>query len=400
LNIMRALRIALVAPGIPQSATGVSVSLTHLAEELCNTGQKVTLVAADTASGPGPIQPMIKVDPRVDVRLFPFRSRVHRRLHLSEEMRRWLNKSASAFDVIDIQGVWSFVAVHAANISLRTGVPYVLTPHGQMAYWDWQKMPWRKRTFFRVFVKNAWNGATAVRFVSEGEVESSMASAGHRQVVIPYWVDMPATKDWGSSRLELARRMNLPRNAAVILFLGRLSAQKGVLEIIRAFDDLWRMRRNVALILVGPLDGEYGEQVKGVTARAASAQNIRLLGPIYDERKHELFCAASLFITLSKNEGLPVAVLEAMAHGLPVVATNQAHLPEVSRYNAGIIVRSDPENVARGIDGLLSDQTRLREMAANARKLIQERFTAKVVAPKMLSLYRKIARQVTTRPLE
>ena len=130
-----------------------------------------------------------------------------------------------------------------------------------------------------------------------------------------------------------------------------------------------------------------------MAARAASAQNIRLLGPVYDERKRELFCAASLFITLSKNEGLPVAVLEAMAHGLPIVATSQAHLPEVLRYNAGIIVSSNPQHVAHALDSVLSDQARLREMATNARKLVQERFTAKVVTPQMLALYHDVSRQ-------
>jgi len=393
MNVTRVLRIALVAPGIPQSATGVSVSLARLAEELCNAGHEVTLVAADTATGPGPVEPMVKVDPRVDVRLFPFRSRVHRRLHLSAEMRQWLNKSAPDFDVMDIQGVWSFVTVHAATASLRAGVPYVLTPHGQMARWDWRKMPWRKWGFFGAFLRRTWRCATAIRFVSEGEVDDSMANAGHRRMVIPYWVDRPATKDLENCRLELARKMDLPRDAAVILFLGRVSAQKGVLEIVEAFENLWRTRKDVVLIVAGPLDGEYGAQVRRVAARAASAQNIRFLGPVYDERKRELFCAASLFITLSKNEGLPVAVLEAMAHGLPIVATSQAHLPEISRYEAGIIVRSNPENVARALDSLLSDQARLREMATNARKLVQERFTAKVVTPQMLALYHDVARQ-------
>lgn len=301
---------------------------------------------------------------------------------------------------MDIQGVWSFVTVHAAAVSVRAGVPYVLTPHGQMARWDWQKMPWRKRAFFGIFVKKAWRCATAIRFVSKGEVESSMASAGNRRVIIPYWMDRPATKDLNNSRLELARKMNLPRDAAIILFLGRVSAQKGVLEVVEAFDDLWRMRKHVALIIAGPLDGEYGAQVGRVAAGAASAQNIRLLGPVYDGRKRELFCAASLFITLSKNEGLPVALLEAMAHGLPIVATSQAHLPEISTYKAGIIVRSNPKHVAYALDSLLSDQARLREMAANARKLVQERFTAKVVTPQILALYHNMARQSPMPSLE
>jgi glycosyltransferase involved in cell wall biosynthesis len=400
MKVTRAMQIALVAPGIPQSATGVSVSIARLAAELCNAGHKVTLVAADTVSSPGTVEPMVKVDPRVDLRLFPFRSRGHRRLHLSAEIREWLNQSASNFDVMDIQGVWSFVTVHAAQAARRANVPYVLTPHGQMALWDWQKMPWRKRSFFEGFVKSAWRRATAIRFVSDGEADSSMASAGTRRVVIPYWVDQPAAKDSENCRLELARRTDIPRDAAIILFLGRLSAQKGVLEIVEAFDHLWRTRKNVALVLAGPLDGEYGAQVTRVAARVPSARNIRLLGPVYDEGKEELFRAASLFITLSKNEGLPIAVLEAMAHGLPIVATGQAHLPELSQYKAGIVVSSDPIHVAQAIDSVLIDRERLQRMATNARHLIEERFTAQTVTPQILALYDKMARQPPVSSLE
>ena len=388
----RTLRIALVAPGIPQSATGVSMSLARLAEALCNAGHRVTVVAANTAVGACPAEPMVEVDGRAVARLFPFRSRTHRRLHLSWEIRRWLNENAAKFDVVDVQGIWSFVTAHAADACVRAGVPYVLTPHGQMARWDWEKMPWRKWGFYTAFLRKAWRYAAAIRFVSEGEACDSIAGAGRRGVIVPYWVENSETIDRSGFKREVASKMAVPDDAAVILFLGRVTAQKGVLEIVEAFDRLWHRRQKVVLLIAGPLDGEYGARVKQLIARATSRASIRLLGPVYNERKRELLLEASLFITLSKNEGLPIALLEAMEHGLPIVATSQAHLPEISQYNAGVIVSPDSEKVADALDNMLSDRARLHEMGWNAKRLVQEQFTAEVVLPRMLALYESVIR--------
>src|SRR2546425_8288671 len=110
---MKVLRIALVIPGIPHSAGGPSVVVAELAARLCDAGYEVAIVTTDLAPGGGPPCPMVEVDKRVEIRLFPVRSRWDRRLHRSAEMRQWLNQAVHNFDVVDIQGVWSFVAVDA-----------------------------------------------------------------------------------------------------------------------------------------------------------------------------------------------------------------------------------------------------------------------------------------------
>jgi glycosyltransferase involved in cell wall biosynthesis len=386
----RSLRIALVAPGIPRSATGVGMALAGLVEELCNCGHEVTVVTASTAVGTEPGEPMIEVDERADARLFAMRSRVHRRFHFSTEIRKWLNDNAGQFDVMDIQGIWSFVTAHAAEACVRARVPYVLTPHGQMARWDWKKMPLRKWCFYSVFLRKAWRYASAIRFVSEGEASDSIANAGGRGVIVPYWVDKSGMSDRNGLKRKVVTQLSLPENVPMILFLGRVTAQKGVLEIVEAFDRLRQRGRKVSLLVAGPLDGEYGARVKQAIARNPSRSDVHMLGPVYDENKRELFSAASLFITLSKNEGLPIALLEAMKHGLPVVTTNQAHLPEISQCEAGIVVSPDPGMVADVLDNLLGDHARLQAMGSNAKRLVQQRFTAEAVLPRMLALYESV----------
>ena len=396
---MQGLRIALVVPGIPHCSGGPSVAVAALAARLCDAGHEVSIVTADLVPYGGPPGPMVEVDKRVRMQLFPVRSRWDRRMYRSVEMRHWLQRAVRTFDVVDIQGVWSFIAVDTTRACLHAGIPYVLTPRGQMARWDWAQNPWQKRAFFALFLQKVWRSAAVIRFLSEGEARQSMVGEGTRGVVIPNPVSLPVERDARHYTDGFRGEVRIPSDAPVILFLGRVTAQKGVLELVEAFDQLWRRRRDAVLLLVGPLDGAYGAAVAARVNRLSSRANIHMLGPLYDERKYGVLATASLFATLSKNEGLPIAALEAMAWGLPVVLTDQSNLPEVSEYNAGATVAlSHSGALTDTLERLLGDPAQLKEMGKNARRLIEERFTWEKVLPQLLSVYERVVRGNSAAP--
>lgn len=383
------LRIALVAPGIPERSTGPSFWVKELAHQLCESGHEVTVLASDIATGRGAPGPMVAIDPRATVRAFPVTSRLARRTYYSAEMKRWMNREIENFDVVDIQGIWSFVAADCAAACMRSGVPYVLTTHGQMARWDWAKHYWRKRVFFELFLRRAWRGAAAVRSVSIGESRSSVEAANGGATIVPYFIAAPPTATVGSD--GLSRELGIPIGADVVLFLGRITEQKGVLQILEAFDRQWRRRPQSFLLLAGPRDADYAAAVMDSLDRLACKPNVRVLDPVYGAEKEQLFSLASVFITISRNEGLPIAILEAMAHGLPVVITEEANIPEVAELDAGVLVDSEPASIAATLEHLLSSPAELKRMGARARQLVLERFTPGVVMPKLLSLYCKVS---------
>jgi glycosyltransferase involved in cell wall biosynthesis len=218
-----------------------------------------------------------------------------------------------------------------------------------------------------------------------------MTEAVDRAVIIPHWVSLPAVRPTQAEADGLREKLRIPPGCPVLLFLGRISGQKGVLEILAAFDRLWTKRPESFLVLVGPLDPGYGAKVADRLARLSSRSNIRMLAPIYDESKFTLFAIASLFITLSHNEGLPNAVLEAIASGVPVVITEQSNLPEVAQFEAGVIVPHEPAVVAAKLEALFADPAGLGRMGAQAKSLSSERFTPEAVMPELLTLYRRVA---------
>jgi glycosyltransferase involved in cell wall biosynthesis len=386
----RPLRIAIVAPGIPERSTGPSSWVRDLTHQLCESGHEVTVVTSDLTTGSGAPGPMVEIDPRATARAFPVTSKLARRAYYSGEMKRWMKREIKNFDVVDIQGTWSFVAADCAASCMRSGVPYIFTTHGQMASWDWAKNYWRKRLFFELFLRRAWRGAAAVRSVSLGESRSCVEPAAGNATIIPYFVGQPATSASANSD-GLLHELGIPAGAEIVLFLGRITAQKGVLQILEAFDRQWQRRRESFLLLVGPRDQDYAAALIDRLDKLACKSNVRVLDPVYGAKKEQLFGVASLFITISRNEGLPIAVLEAMAHGLPVVITDKANMPEAADFGAGVVVDSEPASIASALENLLSSPAQLSRMGMRAQQLVRERFTAAVVMPQLLSLYRGVA---------
>jgi glycosyltransferase involved in cell wall biosynthesis len=346
------------------------------------------VVAADCGYRGGKAGEMAGVDGRANLRVFPVRGAVSRRLYRSVEMSRWLESAVREFDIVDIQGVWTFIAVDAARACLSAGVPYIVTPHGMMTRWDWSKKRNLKRIFFAALLRKVWRSASAIRFLSRGELANSMVAPEAPVAVIPNAVQVPAGEKSDTVARNICARLNLPVKAQIVLFLGRVTEQKGVVELLQAFALVQERCPDAYLVVAGPLEGAYGEVVRKICALNA---RVRLLGPVFGEEKYDLFRSSTLFVTLSKNEGLPIAALEALSFGVPVVLTADSNLPEVEDFGAGSITTCEPGRAARDIISMLLNPEQLCRMRDSPRRMVEERFSWNVVLPQLIQLYQQAA---------
>jgi glycosyltransferase involved in cell wall biosynthesis len=382
------LRIALIAPYLNKRATGLSTYIAELAPQLCDAGHQVSIIGADCGYRGEEAGELIEVDSRANLRVFPVRGKLNRRLYRSAEMSRWLISNVREFDVVDIQTVWTLIAVDAARACLSAGVPYVLTPHGSMTRWDWSKKRNFKRIFFATLLRKVWGSASAIRFLSNGELANSMVAPKAPVAVIPNAVPVPAGEKSDTAARNICARLNLPEKAQIVLFLGRVTHQKGVVELLQAFALIQERCPDAYLVVAGPFDGEYGEMVRKICALNA---RVRLLGPVFGEEKYDLFKASTLFVTLTRNEGLPIAALEALSFGVPVVLTADANLPEVEDFGVGTITTCEPERAARDIASMLLNPVQLSRMRGSARRMVEQRFSWDFVLPRLIELYQRAA---------
>ena len=238
--------------------------------------------------------------------------------------------------------------------------PVVVTFHGDTAHTA-------RVVAYERLAHRAARFASGVAATSAPLAERLRAAAPRTPVhVIPNGIPLgsPPTP---AERLAARRTLNLPDDAQVIAFAGRLSPEKAPELLIRAVQGTG-MR--VLVAGEGPLRPSLEAEAEGT--------QVRFLGFVPDIGK--VLAAADVLALPSRTEGLPMAALEAMAAGVPVVASAVGSLPEVLGDGAGILVPAgDVDALRRALERLAAPELRAA-MARAARSRVEARYGAAAMA--------------------
>jgi len=177
-----------------------------------------------------------------------------------------------------------------------------------------------------------------------------------------------------------------------VLFGGLIVPRKNILGLLRAFAIVASDDPQTELRLAGHgADSAYGRQCLHLASRLGVAERVRFLGPLpVEELKKEMAQAWSL-VLCSFQETAPVIIEEAMAVGVPVVASNICGIPYmVADGQTGVLVNpADPADIARGLLSVLQAED-AEAMSARSRQIANERFRASVVAHKTYEVYQQV----------
>lgn len=209
-------------------------------------------------------------------------------------------------------------------------------------------------------------------------------------------------KAWVSSAFPQARVVSIynpvvlpqvpdfeAREASAVLFLGRVGANKGALDLIEAVARIREAFPSVRLCMGG--DGD----IEGARRHAAAlglAGQVELPGWVRGAEKQALLEKAAVYVLPSYQEGLPMSVLEAMAAGLPVVSTPVGGIPEaVSDGVEGYLVQpGDINSLSECLARLLGDADLRRRMGEAGRKKVERLFSTDVVIPQFEAVYAEL----------
>ncbi len=177
--------------------------------------------------------------------------------------------------------------------------------------------------------------------------------------------------------------------APLVLSVGRFVDPKDQKTLLAAWSDVVRVVPAAVLVLVGsgPLEGE----LRAAVSSQGVGDSVRFLAPRPDLRP--AYSAADVFALSSLWEGLPYVILEAMAHGLPVVSTNVDGIPEaVEDGVSGLLVPPrDPAALADAIVRLLGDPAMRARMGEAGQRIVRERFGLERMADELVAVYRDVA---------
>ena len=301
--------------------------------------------------------------------------------HLADELHR-----SEKFDVV--HGHTLIPDGYAAvRIGRRIGVPVVCTSHGS----DGNVCP-QIMVGYRKFAQEVISQADQVIAVSDALRQDLCDLAVPRRPIrtIPYGVDTGDFAFRGRDRNAIRRSLGIPQDALVLIFVGTISRDKGVYELIGAFGTLARQEARLHLVMLG--NGPDLPHLRGMIASKPGLSRVRLVGQVPHMDVPTWLAASDVFVFPSYHEGMPNAVLEAMTCGLPVVATSVGGIPEVIQNSVtGLLVA--PKDVDALVDALwlLSQDPGLRkELGEKGRRYVVNHFSRDRHVAEVLSVYEEV----------
>ncbi|MEM9952124.1 MAG: glycosyltransferase [Chloroflexota bacterium] len=286
-------------------------------------------------------------------------------------------------DVVHLHEFRTVCNLQVTSIASNHQVPIVLSPHGTLTY-----------NTGRSALKSLWDRLLSPRIVSQIQQVIALTESERADIqqtwrqfnqsvaitVIPNGVNVIDYQDLPDAT-DFRQRYALG-DAQVILFMGRLHQRKGVDVLAQAFQQA--NLPNAKLLFVGPDEGMKA------SIDSLNEERIILTGFLDGEARLEALASADLFVLPAIGEGLSMAVLEAMASGLPVLLSEGCNLPEVIPSGAGDIIPIDVSAIAKSLQSVLADTDELSQMGHNAQQLVHDRFTWEQVATQMTDIYKNL----------
>lgn len=207
--------------------------------------------------------------------------------------------------------------------------------------------------------------------------------------VVPLGFDLAAFAAVDTAARDRARAaLQIPADAPVLATVGRLTAIKNYALLLEAAHLLASSRPNLVVLLAG--DGELRADLEAQAARLGVAANVRFLG--WRRDLPTIYAATDVFALTSRNEGTPVALIEAMAAGVPGVSTDVGGVGDViAGSTMGITVPlDDPRALAEAVERLFADPAQRRRMGDAARAHVLARYDIARLTNDIDTLYQQL----------
>lgn len=308
----------------------------------------------------------------------------------SPELRRQVRRRAPQYDVALIKSCWTYVGIAAGKECRRAGVPYIAYPEGSLDPWLLRYSRLRKHLWWRLWERAFFQGAAAIVANTQAD-RDNIASLGlyNRIEVINNGVNL-ADFEEAVSREELESHWGVLKGKRWLLFIGRLHHKKGLDLLIPSFARLSRQFPDHLLIIAGIDEGGYENTVHQMVKEFGLTDKVIFTGPVYGAIKVGLIKEADAFVLTSYSEGQPMAVIEALGCGAPVLITTPCNVPEVAEAGAGFVVPAAIESIVPALTDILGEDRLREDMGKRARKLVESRFTWERVAQQNLALCQDI----------
>jgi glycosyltransferase involved in cell wall biosynthesis len=268
------------------------------------------------------------------------------------------------------------------------GVPYIVhTPHGHVFYGHFGILAskiflWVERIFSKFTDR-----MVALSNGEKNDYVKLTVCPPEKLFKIHSGVDLKQFMQPNGNRVEKRRSLGLDQNGAVIGFVGWLLPIKGPAYLLKAMAHIWPDHPTASLVMVGK--GELDVDLRAQALRMNANGKVKFLG--WREDIDEIMPVFDLLVLPSLNEGMGRVLVEAMAAGKPVVASEVGGIPDLVKHGeTGYLVRpADEKALANGIKKLLNDPERAGQMGQRGKEYCRQ-FSLEAMIEKLDDLYSEL----------
>jgi glycosyltransferase involved in cell wall biosynthesis len=277
----------------------------------------------------------------------------------SPKTERLLRMKLNSCDLVHVHNVWSYCNRLAARLCPIADVPFIVSPHGMLDPHSMSLKSWKKRLYGGVIEFPALRKATGLMFTHPEEERLARQTCGKLPAgyVVPLGTAAPPVESREHLTQLFLMRFPFLQDAERIVFLGRLHSKKGLDLLLPAFARVAEVRGAARLILVGPGDETYVNELRRVTQSLGIKDRVVFAGPLGGRDKWAALAAADVYVLPSYQENFAIALVEALRIGTPVVCSRRINIwSDLAGAQAATICDLTVDDIASKVGGLLNDR--------------------------------------------
>lgn len=303
-----------------------------------------------------------------------------RKLGNSPEMWRYLNNSLrlAKRDILHSHNLWILPSIYPALAGYRFGIPHIVSPRGTLTNYSLNTGSSFKRIYWPFIQKPVLKKATAFHATAESELED-IRRLGFKQpvAVIPNGIE---TNHFPS----YSRNIN---SSKTILYFGRFHPEKGLANLLQAWEIASRKHPDWNLLLVGPDNVGYRSKLERLVVEQR-IQGVTFEGPQYGREKLGVYRRGSIFVLPSPSENFGITVAEALSMEVPVIANHGAPWSGLELNRCGWWIEHGTNSLASVmIQAMNTNPAELLAMGARGRVWMKEDYSWSEVGKNMQAFY-------------
>ena len=334
-----------------------------------------------------PLEQEINVD---GVKVFYYPVSFSGRFFYAPKLSKSLRTNLKIYDVVHINWLYVYTTVTAATECIRQNIPYILTPHGMLDSYSMSlKGTLKKKLYIALIEKRNIKKAFALHYSSSGEKEKALISDWDiHDVIIPNIIDLPNKSKSRLDKVSFYSEYPFLKQKRIVVSLGRLNYIKGLDQLLKSWNMVITVVPDAHLVIAGPDSDGYISVLKRIVKAEGISASVSFIGTVIGDKKSELLYNADVFVSSSYLESFGMAIVEAMAHGLPVTVTDKVNIKlEIEDAKAGLISSCKPISISKNLIYLLENKDLADQMGYRGKALVRKGFDSITVVSKMKNIY-------------